>query len=167
MADVIVIKGKVRYTITLDPTVWIFDDRKVPMAEAFDPARVTEEKAARQDTEVQTAAERWVAALRDGAVPTAKSEALHAAKQALDGDWGMPLAPFLQNAGPDPDATAVICHLENGERVALSMEEAKEAILQFAKDGKPIRDSGPVHLYYGDGRNRDNPIKGIAVMEVV
>ncbi|GAB6935377.1 hypothetical protein JCM14720_12980 [Calditerricola yamamurae] len=166
MADVIVIKGNVRYTITLDPTVWIFDDRKVPMAEAFNRAREAQEPA-RREAEAETAAERWVAALRDGAVPTARSEALYAAKQALEGDWGMPLAPFLQNAGPAPNATAVVCHLDNGERVTLSLEEAKGAILQFAQNGKPIRDGGPVYLFYGDGRNRDNPIRGIAVLEVV
>ncbi|OYD08962.1 hypothetical protein [Paludifilum halophilum] len=35
MNDVIVIQGKVKYRITLDPTLWIFDDRRFDMSERF------------------------------------------------------------------------------------------------------------------------------------
>lgn len=35
MNDIIVLTGKVKFTITLDPGVWIFDDRKVDMDAYF------------------------------------------------------------------------------------------------------------------------------------
>ena len=31
METIITIKGNVKHTITLDPTVWIFDDRRVDL----------------------------------------------------------------------------------------------------------------------------------------
>ncbi|MDN8677450.1 peptidyl-prolyl cis-trans isomerase, partial [Staphylococcus aureus] len=31
MSDIIMLTGKVNFTITLDPGVWIFDDRKVDL----------------------------------------------------------------------------------------------------------------------------------------
>ncbi len=32
---IIQIKGNVKYPITLDPSVWIFDDRKILLEDAF------------------------------------------------------------------------------------------------------------------------------------
>ena len=35
MENIILLSGKVKYSITLDPTVWIFDDRKVDLSTYF------------------------------------------------------------------------------------------------------------------------------------
>lgn len=34
---IVQLKGNVQFPITLDPTVWIFDDRKIKLEEAFLP----------------------------------------------------------------------------------------------------------------------------------
>jgi hypothetical protein len=40
------------------------------------------------------------------------------------------------------------------------------ALMCFAKDGKPIREGGPVLLYLADGSNRHAPIDGITGLEL-
>ncbi|QKG85208.1 hypothetical protein GXN76_12485 [Kroppenstedtia pulmonis] len=35
MSDIILIHGKVKHQVNLDPTLWIFDDRRFQMAERF------------------------------------------------------------------------------------------------------------------------------------
>ena len=32
-------------------------------------------------------------------------------------------------------------------------------ILCFSNNGKPLKEDGPVHVYFGDGSNKQNPIK--------
>ena len=39
MSEILFINGKVRFPITIDPTVWIFDDRKVDLTTYFDEIR--------------------------------------------------------------------------------------------------------------------------------
>ena len=39
MSEILFINGKVRFPITIDPTVWIFDDRKVDLTTYFDEKR--------------------------------------------------------------------------------------------------------------------------------
>jgi hypothetical protein len=121
MNDVILITGAVAYQINLDPTVWIFDDRKAEMGKWF---------------------------------------------PGVEG-WGMQLGPFLENAQPDPKATHVICHQSTGEKVTISMDQARSAILRFSRDGKPIRPDGPALLYLADGSNVDQPIGYLTRLEVV
>ena len=33
--------------------------------------------------------------------------------------------------------------------------------MNFSKDGKMLKEDGPVHLYFADGSNRDNPLKNV------
>ncbi|MFC4076973.1 hypothetical protein [Salinithrix halophila] len=84
----------------------------------------------------------------------------------IDG-LGISFAPFLANAEPAPDATQVILHRRGKETVTLTMAEAKEAIFQFAREGKPIHPDGPALLFLADGSNRDQPIDFIEKIEVV
>lgn len=121
MNDVILITGKVKYQINLDPSIWIFDDRRFEMDERF---------------------------------------------PGING-LGMELGPFLDHAEPHEDATRVIIHQQNGNQVELSLEAARSAVLQFAREGKPIRPDGPALLYLADGSNRDRPVNFITRMEVL
>jgi hypothetical protein len=77
------------------------------------------------------------------------------------------LWPFLKNAEPAEDATHVICHRSKGENVTLTMEQAKSALMCFAKENKPIREGGPALLYLADGSNKDQPIDYLTELEVV
>ncbi|MEW9672824.1 peptidyl-prolyl cis-trans isomerase [Ammoniphilus sp. 3BR4] len=164
MADVVLIKGKVQHGITLDPGVWIFDDRKKRLEEFFKAEEQEDEAAAYQ----RTIGQLWDKELREGAaLPDPEREKqLFVQKKDISGDWAVPFKPFLRNAHPLEDATTVVCHLESGEQVELDIETAMESILCFALDGKPIRSEGPFHLLFADGSNRNNPIKGIQQIEV-
>ncbi|PTM59914.1 hypothetical protein [Desmospora activa] len=120
MNDVILISGNVTFQINLDPTIWIFDDRRFDMQERF---------------------------------------------TGVDG-LGMELAPFLEHARPNPDASRVVLHRREGSPVLLSIEQAMSAVLQFSRNGKPIRPDGPALLYLADGSNQNHPIGHIERMEI-
>ncbi|MBD1370949.1 hypothetical protein IC620_01050 [Hazenella sp. IB182357] len=121
MNEIILVKGLVKYPITLDPSIWIIDDRKVELSDYL--------------TQVEGLA--------------------------------VKLGLFLSNAEPDPKASQVICHRHGQPSVTLTHEEAKEAWMCFAKDGKPISAGGPALLYYADGRNKEKPIDHISYFEIV
>jgi hypothetical protein len=163
MSDIIQIFGRVKHSITLDPSVWIFDDRKKKLEEFFESTDEEDEQA----TYVEHVAKQWDKELTEGAAPTTKSENLFVHKKDISGDWAIPFRPFLQNATPLEDSQTVICHLQNGEKVTMPLDSARESILCFALDGRPIRGTdGPVYLLNRDGSNRTNPIKGIQSFEV-
>jgi hypothetical protein len=165
MADVITINGNVKFGITLDPSVWIFDDRKFKMEDFF--ASIGEEETEKEDDSLEKIGKRWDRELTQGVAPTKQSEKLFVEKKQIAGDYGIKFGPFLKNTEPGDDASTLVCQLESGEEISLPLREAFEAVLCFAIDGKPIREDGPVHLYYGDGRNMGNPIRNIVKFTVV
>jgi hypothetical protein len=121
MNGIILVTGKVKFRINLDPTIWIIDERRFPLEERL---------------------------------PGVEGLAVE-------------LGTFLKNAEPDLDATHVIVHRRDGEHVTLTIEEARTALMCFAKNGKPIREKGPALLYLADGSNKDHPIDSIRELEVV
>lgn len=165
MADVITVNGNVKFSITLDPSVWIFDDRKFKLEDFF--ASIGEEKEKEQDESLMKIGQQWDRELTHGVAPTKQSEKLFVEKKKIVGDYGMYLGPFLKNAEPEENASTLVCRLENEDEFSLPLQEAYEAVLCFAIDGKPIRENGPVHLYFGDGRNIGEPIQGITGFTVV
>lgn len=69
------------------------------------------------------------------------------------------------NAEPKENAEIVIIESEDGE-ARLTLPQAEELILGFSKDGKPLKEDGPVHVYYGDGSNQNSPIKRVKAFRV-
>ena len=63
MSEILFINGKVRFPITIDPTVWIFDDRKVDLTTYFDETR----KHFRTRSLFKNTSEHWDREIRDGA----------------------------------------------------------------------------------------------------
>jgi hypothetical protein len=110
--DIVQIKGLVRFTINLDPSVWIFDKRKIDLSTYL-----------------------------------SGGQHIHVAEREVSGSYAISFLPFLQHADPLPTATTIICHRSDGERVKIKLEEAKSAVLGFAHEGKPIKKTGPLHLY--------------------
>ena len=159
MNDILFINGKVRFQITLDPSVWIFDDRKVDLTTYF---TTTKEEQSELETYLKHTSAHWDREIRDGAAfpPIRKSVQKFKKEQLIMGTFGIPLDPFLKNAEIADEATHVEIHTTH-DTFILSLEEAKSAILGFSKNGKPLREDGPVHLYFGDGSNTDNPIRNI------
>ncbi|PSL50834.1 hypothetical protein B0H94_102110 [Salsuginibacillus halophilus] len=150
------IQGNVNYPITIDPTVWIFDDRKVDLTTFFDEAN----ELSADKREEKAFLEEWERARNEGArVPerTQTNEVRTKKEALLQGTFGMALKPFLENAEPTVESGSFIIETLDGE-ITVPLPEAYELILGFSQDGKPLRDSGPVHVYYRDGSNRHEPI---------
>lgn len=164
MNDIIPIKGAVTYTLTLDPTVWIFDDRKLDLTTYFTskPAENDEEKYLRD------VGAHWSREIMEGAVfpPTLKTERKFDRKGMMTGTFGMEIKPFLNNAGIKEEATEVVFECSNNEEHVFSIQEAKTLIFKFSQDGKPLTEDGPVHILFADGSNVENPIKNIVAIRV-
>jgi hypothetical protein len=159
MESIVMVKGKVNYQITLDPGVWIFDDRKVDLTTFF-----IQEQEVKDELEEYTksVSKHWEREIREGAIypPTLKTERTYEKQKVLNGSFGVPLKPFLQNAGIQEDASEVQ-FVTDDEPITLSIEEANEVILGFSKKGKPLKEDGPIHVYFGNGSNASDPIKNV------
>ncbi|MCA1023411.1 hypothetical protein GLW04_04065 [Halobacillus litoralis] len=157
---IVQLTGKVKFPITLDPTVWIFDDRKVTFSEAFEggPSETTPEeedelkrKSLRFDREV------YQQKLNP---PVNKSINRYEKQRIINGTFLMPLLPFLQTSEPSVQAEKAALVSDEGEEI-VQADDLKDALLLFAENGKPLKTDGPVHLYFGDGSNKETPVKGI------
>lgn len=159
MENIILLSGKVKYPITLDPGVWIFDDRRIDLTTYF-----TSEPSDPNQIEEYTKAvsKHWDREIMEGAVfpPTLKTEKRFEKEKVLTGTFGIAFKHFLKNAEPAPDASLFVVKSTEGE-IKMPLAEAKELILGFSENGKPLTTGGPVYLYYGDGSNRQNPVKNI------
>ncbi|WLR53626.1 peptidyl-prolyl cis-trans isomerase [Mesobacillus subterraneus] len=160
METIIPIKGKVKYKITLDPGVWIFDDRKVDLNTYF-----SEDQERGDDLEEYTksVSKHWDREIMEGAVypPTLKTEVKFEKEKVLNGTFGIPFKPFLVNSEPEQTANNVVIEYGENDQLSLSLEEASGLILGFSENGKPLKEDGPLHAYYKDGSNKENPIKNV------
>src|SRR5690349_12295754 len=156
MESIIPITGKVKYQITLDPSVWIFDDRKVDLNTYFNEQTETKDEL---EEYTKSVSKHWDREIMEGAIfpPTLKTEKKFLKQQLIEGTFGMPLKPFLENAEPNEGAETVIIKQIDSE-IELSLTEAKEMILCFSIDGKPLKEDGPIYAYYGNGSNQNSPI---------
>ncbi|MHC0037308.1 peptidyl-prolyl cis-trans isomerase [Pseudoneobacillus sp. C159] len=159
MENIITIGGKVRYQITLDPGVWIFDDRKIELASYFE-----EGKKARNELEEYTKdiSAHWDREIIEGAIlsPTIKTEKTFKKQKLLTGTFVIPFKPFLKNAEPLKEATTLIVLTKSGE-LKFDLALANEFVLGFSKDGKPLKENGPIYVYFGDGTNLENPLSNV------
>lgn len=155
---IIPIKGKVTYSITLDPSVWIFDDRKIELEHAFTNKAISEGKK----DDIEQASKRWDSEVTDKAKPPVnRSIKRFEREKILKSSYVMPIDDFLNHAQIKEDATEAIL-IRSGENAVIPLADLYKSYLLFSKDGKPLKDDGPVHLYYKDGSNKDNPITNIA-----
>ncbi len=159
MESIIMIEGMTKYTITLDPSVWIFDDRRVDLLTYFDSKQTLTEDLTEYTKSVS---QHWDREIREGAIypPTLKSEKKFIKEKALTGTFGIPFRDFINNAEPSDEATSLKIIQQDGQTV-VPLSKAYDAVLGFSIKGKPLREDGPVHFYFGDGSNRDNPVKNI------
>ncbi|RKQ37361.1 hypothetical protein [Oceanobacillus halophilus] len=155
---IIPIAGKVSYSITLDPTVWIFDERKILLENAFSPRG---EK--KKEDSIKKAAERFDrAVLQKSKPPINPGITKKEGEEILKNSYVMPIRDFINNAVVDDSAKDVtLITSDDAENTTLSLEVLKEGYFLFSINGKPIMEDGPVYFYYKDGSNKDNPIKNI------
>lgn len=139
--------GAVRHALTIDPTVWIFDERKRTVHEL--------DQTVENDNDVYYAkmGKAWDDGLMQGSRVDHNKPMSRADKDAaLRDSFAMPFAPFLQNAEPIDSATHVSFY---GDTVlTVPIENANAVYLQFSKDGKVLAD-GPVYVLY-DGQTIRN-----------
>lgn len=155
---IIQLKGKVTFPLTLDASVWIFDDRKVILEEAFE-----EKEEEPEDDLLRKKAELFDQELyfkTKVKPPVNKTLTRYEREQALTHSFVMPIGPFIKNAEIQKDATKAIL-TTNEDDVIISLDQLLDALVLFAEDGKPVKEAGPVHLYFGDGSNQNDPIKGV------
>lgn len=158
MSDIVLVKGKVEYTITLDPGVWIFDDRKVDLHTYFSKEKEENDF----DNEIKRMSSLWDKELEGASTPPIQQSVHKFEKEkVISGSFGIPLRPFLVNAVPTEDASKLIMKTSKGDSYEISLDEAFDAILGFSDNGKPLKEDGPIHLYYGDGSNQQEPFKNI------
>ncbi|TFE00276.1 peptidyl-prolyl cis-trans isomerase [Jeotgalibacillus salarius] len=157
MNNVIPITGRVKFQLTIDPSVWIFDERKIDLTTYFDEERVEIDENEKYSKAV---AEHFSKEIKEGAAlpkPASQSKKRYEKEKLLNGTFGIKMKPFILNAEPDNSAEKVMISTAEGVH-SFTIEEAGELILAFSKDGKPLLEDGPVHVLFEDGSNRNNPI---------
>lgn len=155
--SVISMKGNIKYAITLDPGVWIFDDRKF----LFNQDLVT--KKAAIDSEIETIDQERQISEGNILPPTLQSEKKYKKQKMLEGTFAIYFEPFLNNAEPNPTATTCIFHSVDGKH-SFSLEEARKLLFCFCKNGKPLRKGGPIHVYSADGTE---PITNVTEIVII
>ncbi|MBN8234308.1 hypothetical protein JF544_03570 [Halobacillus kuroshimensis] len=157
---IVQLTGKVKFPITLDPTVWIFDDRKLTFTEAFEGE--SPEVSPEEEDELKRKSLRFDREVYQQKLnpPVNKSINRYEKQRIINGTFLMPLLPFLQTSEPSADSEKAALVSDQGEEI-IHADDLKDALLLFAENGKPLQTQGPVHLYFGDGSNRDTPVKGI------
>lgn len=156
---IIQIKGKVKFPITLDPTVWIFDDRKILLKEAFN----TNKAQPKKQNEAEKMAEMFdieVYSQTKIKPPVNKSVKRFDREQLLSESYVMPLKSFIENAEINDNASVARLISEDGE-VIITIQQLLDGLALFSINGKPIIENGPIHFFFSDGSNQDDPFKGI------
>lgn len=160
MSEIIQFSGDIQYKITIDPSVWIFDDRKIELDKAFET--IDKDSDDDLDSYTKRISEQWENERAHGASfpPVDKSVKMDRDK-VLSGTYVMPFEPFIENAEPAEHVKNVSVVQKDGTETVIALSKLKKAFLCFSKDGKPLTEDGPVHLYFHDGSNRSSPIKNI------
>lgn len=157
---IIQIKGKVKFNITLDPTTWIFDDRKVTFEQmeagkknGVEPILFIDNKAWNRDI------------LESGVKPpTLNSEKKFKKQELLTESFVINMEPFITNAEPE-DAT--IIRLTNGtDTEDIPLSQLTNLYFYFAKEGKRLYEDGLVDAFIYDGKY-SHEIKHVTGIELI
>lgn len=164
MERIIPVKGEVNFKITLDPGVWIFDDRRIDLTTFFTTEHIEKDELAEYTKNMSA---HWSREIMEGSTnpPTIQTEKKYEKTKMLTGTFGIYLHHFLKNAEVKENATKVVIETENGEH-SFSLEEAQTLIFKFSQDGKPLHDDGPAYILKSDGSNLENPIKQVNAVRV-
>ncbi|MFC3419806.1 hypothetical protein ACFOLA_09990 [Salinicoccus hispanicus] len=146
---IIQIMGNVRFQITLDPSTWIFDDRK----EELD--KILENDADDERIDFSDSKE-WNRQIIEGTTkpPTLKSEKKFKKQQLLEGTFAICLKPFLEYTEPTSgeDAMITFTHHE-AQTTTLPYDERHMFYAHFSQDGKQLYEDGLIDvLVINDGK---------------
>ncbi|MFC4617213.1 peptidyl-prolyl cis-trans isomerase [Camelliibacillus cellulosilyticus] len=134
MLSVVPLAGSVKYRLTLDPSSWIFDDRKIALEDflndTFDLDAFLEEQA---DERAGAAMPRLATGRRR-----------YKKEEWLERSFVMPIKIFLKNAEPGQTAKTMVLICKDGSEVTCPLAEAESGVLQFSENGKLLQDKGPL-----------------------
>lgn len=156
---IIQIKGKVKFPITLDPTVWIFDDRKILLQEAFttkkaEPVKKDDAEKMAEMFDIEVYSQTKIKP------PVKQSLKKFDREKLLSESYVMPLKPFIENAEIAADATKARL-ISDKDEVIITIDQLLAGLALFSLNGKPLTEDGPIHFFFGDGSNQNEPFKGI------
>ncbi|WP_173916597.1 hypothetical protein [Halobacillus sp. Marseille-Q1614] len=157
---IVQITGNVKFPITLDPTVWIFDDRKLTFNEIFNPS--SENQAEEEENELKRQSLRFDREVYQQKInpPVNKSINRYEKERILKETFLMPIQPFIQTSEPSKDVKEVTL-VSKDEEHTLDADRFSDALLLFSKNGKPLSENGPVHVYFEDQGEKQTPIEGV------
>ncbi|RLL45202.1 hypothetical protein D8M04_10105 [Oceanobacillus piezotolerans] len=155
---IVPITGKVSYSITLDPTVWIFDDRKILLEDAF-----IENERKNESNEWAKLGQRWDKEVGEEKPRTDSNHNIskREGEKILKNSYVIPIKEFVNKAEIHEDAKTAVLLTENNKEVELAIDELTNGYVQFALKGKPLKEDGPIYFLYRDGSNKENPIKHV------
>lgn len=155
---IIQLNGEVKFPLTIDASVWIFDDRKIIFEEAFDnKAKQEKVDPSRKTAEMFDQELYFKTKVKP---PVNKSINKFEREKILTHSFVMPFEDFLETAEVTDKAKNARLRRDDDE-VIITVDQLKDAYFLFAVDGKPVKENGPVHLYFKDGSNKTDPITGI------
>ncbi|QQK76773.1 peptidyl-prolyl cis-trans isomerase [Salicibibacter cibarius] len=150
---IVPISGNVKHRITIDPTVWIFDNRKIDLETFFQETPSAEETM--EEERADFGPRRW------------QTNQIRTKKEALiEGSYGMKFEPFINNAEPTPSATTLVAVTSSGEEITASLADGKTWIAGFSSEGMALKEDGPIHIYFADGSNWHSPITNVVELRV-
>lgn len=162
---IVQIKGNVRHSITLDPSVWIFDDRKIDLDTYFTDDHVEKDEL---EEYKKAMGKHWSREIMEGATfpPTLETEKNFEQTRDLSGTYGMYLNQFLKNAAPREDAETISFETTDGGKYTFPLTKLDDFILKYSVDGKPLMEDGPVHILFKDGSNLADPIRNVVTVNI-
>lgn len=157
MNDVFLITGDVTHPLTIDPSVWIFDDRKLELDRIFTTEIESEDE---NEKYTKSVSKHWDREIVEGAkVDNSKPYAIEK-KQWLEGSYAMPFYYFIDHSRPLNRNRDVTIETDNAT-LTYPFKTVYDSYLAFSINGKRIIEGGPVHLYFKDGSNKNTPITSI------
>ncbi|WP_301108180.1 peptidyl-prolyl cis-trans isomerase [Sporosarcina sp.] len=165
MEFIVPITGNVKHNITLDPTVWIFDDRRLDLDIFF-----TKEFVERDEMEEykEKMGKHWSREIMEGNTfpPTLKSEKRYEKDKMLTASFAIVVEPFIKNAEPNAGAKTFTLITKDNEKYTYPLAESANILFKFSHEGKPLREDGPVHALFRDGSNKESPIRNVQAIQV-
>ena len=138
---IIQLKGNIKFQITLDPSTWIFDDRKLKIEELLTNKEDEEQILFNDEAE-------WNRQIIEGETkpPTLKSEKKYKKRELLDSSFAICLKPFLEYTEPNSVEDAEITFIHNDGETTLPYNEREEMYAHFSNNGKRLYDDGMFDL---------------------
>lgn len=157
------IKGNSKFTITLDATTWIFDDRKVKI-EDLEQGIFNGERPIEFENNVA-----WNRAILEGATmpPTLNSETTYKKRSFLQESFVINAMPFIKNSEPNDNATKVVLKNDT-DSIEIPIENWPYLFFHFSKEGKMIYKDGKIDAFtYAQENGYQNKFSYVAEIEVV